>query len=81
MPKSLLTAYYGMGIIHNYLQSRAPPVAERFCAPTGRREFPGLILGRVCRHSLSEFSVVLSETRVNTGKDPLEKPTRRAFPP
>ena len=34
---------------------------------TGRREVPGAIPGRACRPSRSEFSVVFSETRVNTG--------------
>ena len=34
---------------------------------TGRREVPGSNLGRACRPSCSEFSVVFSETRVNTG--------------
>ena len=34
---------------------------------TGRREVPGSNTGRACRPSCSEFSVVFSETRVNTG--------------
>ena len=34
---------------------------------TGRREVPGSNRGRACRPSRSEFSVVFSETRVNTG--------------
>ena len=34
---------------------------------TGRREVPDSVLGRTCRPSRSEFSVVFSETRVNTG--------------
>ena len=34
---------------------------------TGRREVPGSNPGRGCRPSRSEFSVVFSETRVNTG--------------
>ena len=32
-----------------------------------KREAPGSIPGRACIASLSEFFVVLSETRVNTG--------------
>ena len=44
------------------------------------REGPGSFLGRVCRPSRSEFSVVFSETRVSTGEDPLERPSRRALP-
>ena len=34
---------------------------------TGRREVPGSKIGRSCRLSRSEFSVVFSETRLNTG--------------
>ena len=44
-----------------------PPVAERFCARTDRREVPGSSLGRAGRRSSSEFSMVFSETRLNTG--------------
>ena len=33
---------------------------------SGRREVLGSILGRACRPRRSEFSVVFSETRVNT---------------
>ena len=33
----------------------------------GRREVPGSNPGRACRPSRLEFSVVFSETRVNTG--------------
>ena len=46
---------------------------------TGRRKVPGSIPGRACRPSRSEFSVVFSETRVNTGQDPLERRLRRAL--
>ena len=42
-------------------------VAERFCAPAGIREVLGSILGHAFRHSRSEYSVVFSETRVDTG--------------
>ena len=41
---------------------------------------PGSILGRACRPNRSEFSAVFAETRVNTGKDSLERPPRRAVP-
>ena len=34
---------------------------------TGRREVTGSFLGRACQPSHSEFSVVFSETRTNTG--------------
>ena len=46
---------------------------------TGRWEVPGSIVGRACRASLSEFSVVFSETRLNMGQDTLERPSRRAL--
>ena len=45
---------------------------------SGRQEVPGSIPGRPCRPNRSEFSVVFSETRVNTGQDPLERPSLRA---
>ena len=38
-----------------------------------RRELPGSILGFVCRSSRSDFLVVFSKTRVNTGQVPLQK--------
>ena len=41
---------------------------------------PGSIPGYAYRPRRSEFSVDFSETRVNTGQDPLERPTRRARP-
>ena len=36
---------------------------------TGRREVSGSNRGRACRPSRSEFSMVFSETRINTSKD------------
>ena len=43
---------------------------------------PGSNPDRACRPSHSEFSVFFSETRVNTGQDPLERPpSRRALHP
>ena len=47
---------------------------------TGRREVPGSNPGRTCQPSRSEFSVVFSETLVNTGSYPVERLTRRARP-
>ena len=47
---------------------------------TDRRKVTGLNPGRACQPSRSEFSVVFSETRVNTGRDPLERPPRRTLP-
>ena len=43
------------------------PVAEKFCARSGRREVQSSIFGRACRPRRPEFSLVFSETRVNTG--------------
>ena len=37
--------------------------------------------GRACRPSRSEFSVVISETRVNAGKVHVERPPRRPLSP
>ena len=47
--------------------SMALPETEWFCTQTGRREVPGSNLGSACRPSRSQFSVVFSEIRVNTG--------------
>ena len=59
----------------------SPPVAELFYAKKiGRREVPGSIPGCACRPSRAEFSVVFSETRLNTGWDPLERPPQRTLP-
>ena len=46
---------------------------------TGGREVPCSIAGPACRPSRSEFSVVFSETRVNTGQDHLERSPWRAL--
>ena len=40
----------------------------------------GSIPGRGHQSSCSEFSVVVSEIRINTGQDPLERPQRRVSP-
>ena len=45
-----------------------------------KREVPGSIPDRACRHSRSKFFVVFSKTRVNTGEDPLERSPRKALP-
>ena len=42
-------------------------VAARFRAKNYDQEVSGSILGRACRPSRSEFSVIFSETRVNMG--------------
>ena len=43
------------------------PLAERFYSQTGRLEVMGSILGCACRPCRLEFSLVYSETHVNTG--------------
>ena len=58
---------------------RSPTCGGVVTLKTGRREVPDSKPGHACRPSRSEFSVVFSETRVNTGKDSLEIPPRRAF--
>ena len=45
----------------------APPVAERFCAQTGKRQVPSSNPGHACQPNRLEFSVVFSENRVNAG--------------
>ena len=52
--------------------------SRAFCAQC-RREVTGSISGRACWPSRSEFSMIFTETRVNTGQDPLGKLPRRAF--
>ena len=42
----------------------------------GKWEVPSSIPGRACRQNRLEFSVVFSETCVNTGCNPLERPNR-----
>ena len=46
---------------------KALPVAEIFCAQTGRQEVLGSNPGRACRPNHLGFSVVFFETPVNTG--------------
>ena len=46
----------------------------------GRLELACSFPGRACRPSRSDISAVFSETRVNTGYDPLNDPPRRVFP-
>ena len=47
--------------------SRTPTSGTAVTFKTGRREVPGSNPGRACRPSRSEFSVVFSEIRINTG--------------
>ena len=42
---------------------------------------PGSNPGRTCRPSRSEFSMVFSETRINAGYDPLERPPTEGTTP
>ena len=60
---------------------RLPPVAGDSALKIGRRELPSSIPGHACRLSRSEFSVVFSETRVNTGQDPPVRPPTEGTPP
>ena len=57
--------------IHNFSNADAsntgPTSGGVVTLKTGRREVPGSNPGRACRPSRSEFPVVFSETRVNTG--------------
>ena len=48
---------------------------------TGRRKQPGSIPGHACRPSCLEFSMVFTETRINTGWNPLEKPPTESILP
>ena len=50
-----------------FRKCHAPPVAEQLCAPKGRQKMPGSNPGRACGPSHSEFSMVFSETHINTG--------------
>ena len=63
---------------HGY-QTVRPWPHQWLRSKTVRLEVPGSFVGRACRPSLSEFSVVFSEIRVNTGWDPLERSPRRAL--
>ena len=47
----------------------------------GTREVPGSIPGRAYRPSRSEFSVVFTETRVNTGNNSLKRFPTKGIPP
>ena len=76
------------GLCSLFSFGQVPVTFLNFCCPTsgtavtlksGRREVPGSNPGRACRSSRSEFSAVFSETRVNTGQDPLERHSLRAF--
>ena len=54
-------------VVFIFKDAIAPPVAENFFSVTGRYDVPDPILGCTCRPSRSEFSLVFSETRINTG--------------
>ena len=55
-------------VINNQFQQYFRPTSgTAVTLKTGRREVPGSVPGHACRPSRSEFSVVFSETRVNTG--------------
>ena len=50
-------------LLYNHFLTSGGVVALK----TGRREVPGSNPGRACRPSRSEFSVIFSENRLNTG--------------
>ena len=50
-----------------FLHSIGPTSGGVVMLKTGRRELPGSNPGHACRPNRSEFSMVFSETRVNTG--------------
>ena len=55
-------------VFKDYIPSNKGPTSGRVVTlETGRWEVPGSNPGRACRPSRSEFSVVFSETRENTG--------------
>ena len=75
-------ALFCTSILQNRIRSSkisCPTSATAVTLKNGRRKVPGSNPGRACRPSRAEFSVVFSETRVNTGYDPLERPPRRAL--
>ena len=57
-----------------------PWLHQQLRSKTGRREVPGSFLGHACGPSRSEFSVVFSKTRINTGQDPFERPPKKGVP-
>ena len=65
--------------VRHRCQTVRPSPRQWLHLKTGRWEVPGSFLGRACRPSRSEFSVVFSETRVNTDKDLLKRHSRRAL--
>ena len=75
---SFITKYQVMRYLF-YFIFLGPTSSWMVTLQTGRRKVPGSNPSRACRPSRSEFSMVFSETRVNTGLDCLEKPSRRAF--
>ena len=54
-------------LIRHVSQTVRPWPYQWLRSKASRREVPGSFLGHACRPSRSEFSVVFSETRVNTG--------------
>ena len=61
-----------------YIFSRPHQWWSGIALKAGRWQVPGSNSGRACQPTCLEFSVVFSETSVNTGQDPLERPPRRA---
>ena len=70
------TQVYAIQVLFSFLSHQWPRCSA---LKSGRREVPGSVLDRACRPCRSEFSMVFSETRVNTSQNPLEKPTWRSL--
>ena len=64
-PRTIKSPSTGRAVLSSKLVG--PTSGRVVMVKTERREVPGSNLGRACRPSHSEFSVVLSETRVNKG--------------
>ena len=72
MLKSLENAFFSIGKKFGFnqilfLKEIGPPMAERFCALNLQTGGAGFNPDLACQPSRSEFTVVFSETRVNTG--------------
>ena len=68
-------------ICAGYVPLTVPQWPNSSVLKTGRREVLGSILGRDCRPSRSQFSVIFSEIYINTAQDPLGRPPAEGIPP
>ena len=81
-PSSELQINFGVLQIDSENSASGSPTSDGVVTlKTRRQKVPGSNPGNSCRPSRLEFSVVFSETRVNTGPDPLERlPTEGTLP-